>query len=402
MRHLIIGNGMAGVTAAGALARLDPRAQITIISDEETPFYSRPGLMYYMMGTLKEWDLHIARDGFYRRLGAELKYGVAARTADDGDAVELASGERIPFDRLLIATGSKSRRPHIPGGSLDGTHFMYTLRDCKHIMSRSRKGMRAVIVGGGLLGAELAEVWRHFGLHVVQLVREPWYFQKGLSEPQGRIVEQAMRRHGVELYLDEEAAELRGNGALSSVLTKNGKEFGADVAGITIGVEPNIDLAKASGVETGRGVLVDEGLRTSRPRIFAAGDCAEIRGAGDRAYIEQLWYSAARQGEAAARCMMGDPRLYDSGTFYNSAMFFHVDYVAIGAVRAPGDDLEEETVVSRDGRAARRFIHRDGLVVGITSVGANDPAALLMQIVREGANLDHVKRRLKGWRWPKA
>jgi len=403
MRHVIVGNGMAGITAARALGRLDPGARITIVTDEATPFYSRPGLMYYMMGYLKEWDLRIARDGFYRELGAELKHDTAVRISADDDVLELASGERLPFDRLLIATGSKSRRPNVPGADLDGVHFMYTLQDCKRIVSRSRRGMKAVILGGGLLGSELAEVWRHLGVNVVQLVREPWYFPKGLSEPQGRIVETETRRHGVELHLNEEAAEFGRNGKVSKVITKTGKEFEADAVGVTIGVEPNPDFATASGIATARGVLVDETLRTSRANVFAAGDCAEIRdGNGQGTYIEQLWYSAARQGEAVARAMCSDVRPYDSGIFYNSAMFFNVDYVAIGSVRSPGDDLAEETVVSRDGRAARRFVHRSGLVTGITSVGAGDNAEVLMQMVGDGMNLELAQERLKGRRWRRA
>ena len=394
---------MAGITAADALRRFDPRAQITIVTHEATPFYSRPGLMYYMMGRLKEWDLRIARDGFYRNLGIELKYDTALRVAPDQDLLELASGGRLPFDRLLIATGSKSRRMDVPGADLDGIHFMYTLTDCKGIVSRSRRGMKAVVVGGGLLGAELAEVWRDCGLRVVQLVRDAWYFPRGLSEPQGRIVEASMRRHGVELHLEEEVAEFRGQGVVSKVIAQTGKEFDADVVGLTIGVEPNVDLARASGLAIGRGVLVDEKLRASRPGIYAAGDCAEIqRPGGGRTVIEQLWYSADQQGRAAARCMCADVQPYDPGLFHNSAMFFDVDYVALGAARATEPGQAEETVVSRDGRAARNFVHRSGLVVGIASVGANDRADILMPMVQDGVNLEVAKAELKGRRWPSA
>ncbi len=393
---------MAGVTAARNIARLDPGARITIITGEQTPFYSRPGLMYHMMGLLKEWDLRIAKDdGYYRSMGAQLKYDTALRIRENEDVVELSSGESVPFDRLLLATGSKSRALNVPGSDLDGIRFMYTLADGKQLASECRKGMKAVVVGGGLLGAELAEVWRHSGVEVTFLVREPWYFPKGLSEPQGRIVEAAIRRHGCDLHLGEEVAEFRGSGKLSGAVTSSGRQLDIEAAGITIGVEPNTDLAQASGIAVGRGILVDPTLATSRPNVFAAGDCAEIRTPNeDRTRLEQLWYSADKQGRAVARSMCGDPRPYDPGVFFNSAMFFDVAYVYIGSGRYPDERQDAETIGSRNGRAGRRFVHRNGIVTGITSVGANDDARKLMDIISGATPLETAKNRLGGWGWP--
>lgn len=401
--YVIVGNGTAGVTAAQNIRRLDPQSAITIVTDEPVPYYSRPGLMYYMMGSLKEWDLHIAKDeGYYRSLGVVLKYDTAVRIREGEDVLELASGESLPFDRLLLATGSNSRTLGVSGEDLDGVRFMYTVTQGKQIMREWRRGMKAVVVGGGLLGAELAEVWCHAGVDVTFLVREPWYFPRGLSEPQGRIAEEAARRAGCDLYVDEEIAELRGSSKVSRVMTKSGKEFQAEAVGVTIGVEPNIELAKASGIATGRGVLVDSALATSRPNVYAAGDCAEIKLADSgRTLIEQLWYSADKQGRAAAFSMCGDPRPYDPGIFFNSAMFFDVDYVSIGSGRYPDDGQDDETLVSPNGRAARRFISRSGVLTGMTSVGANDPAHVVMELVREGASVDKAKARLdsRRWRW---
>lgn len=402
MKHVIVGNGMAGITAAESIRRLDPEATITVVTDEEFPFYSRPGLMYHMMGTLKEWDLLLAKnDFFYKSLDAEIIYARALRIAENEDLLELESGERVQFDRLLLATGSKSRPLSIPGADLNGVHFMYSLTDAKRIMTESRKGMRSVVVGGGLLGVELAEVWRHYRMPVTFLVLEPWYFQKALSEPQGRIVENAIRRHGCDLHLGEEVAALKGEGRVSKVITKSGMEFDAEIVGVTIGVVPNTDLAQASGMAVGRGILVAPSLRTSRQNVFAAGDCAEIKPIGaDRTSIEQLWYSADRQGQAAARNMCGDDKPYDPGVFYNSAKFFDVDYVSIGAGRYPNDGQEDETIVSLNGRAARRFVHRNGIVTGITSVGANDRADVLMSMVSDGVSLGDAKAQLGGRGWP--
>jgi NAD(P)H-nitrite reductase large subunit len=401
MRYTIIGNGMAGITAAQTIRRIDPDASITIATDERTPFYSRPGLMYHMMGTLNGWDLRIARDNFYESLKADLIYDTASRIHPDENVLEFASGNKLPFDRLLIATGSKSRAIEIPGHDLAGIHYMYSLTDCKRIISETRKGMKAVVIGGGLLGAELAEVWRHAGLDVVFLVLEPWYFPKGLSEPQGRIVEAEVRRHGCDLHMSEEAVEFRGEGRVSRIVTKSGREFDAGIVGVTIGVVPNIDIAKASDIQVGRGIVVDRTLCSSRNDVFAAGDCAEISpSAGDRTFIEQLWYSAERQAQVAARNMCGDSRPYDSGVFYNTAKFFNIDYVSVGAGRRPDDGQGEETIVARNGRAARRFVFRGAVVNGVTSIGHGDDPGVILDIVRGNTSLREAKARLGGSRWP--
>lgn len=319
MHYVIVGNGIAGVTAAQHLRRLDPGGQLTLITNEPTPAYSRPGLMYYMMGHLKEWDVQVLRPDDYRRLGVTLKYAAAVRVSPAADTLELASGASVSFDRLLLATGSLPRHMTEAGHTLTGLHHMVTFTDVKGILQDMRKGLRAVVIGGGLLGAELAEVWRHFGLHVTVLVREPWYFSKGLSEPQGRIVEHALRRHRCELYLNEEVAQFTGDRRITGIVTKSGKTIPADIVGVTVGVEPNNGLARASGLAVNRGIVVDQTLRTSRPNVFAAGDCAEITPGGTTpGAIEQLWYSAIRQGELAARSMCGDTRPYDPGIFYNS------------------------------------------------------------------------------------
>ena len=387
---------MAGITAARTIRRIDPEASITIVTDERMPFYSRPGLMYHMMGILKEWDLTIARGHFYESLKIDLIYDTAKRIQPEENTVELGSGAKLQFDRLLIATGSKSRAIGIPGSDLTGVHYMYSLTDCKRIMSETKKGMRAVVIGGGLLGAELSEVWRHAGLDVTFLVLEPWYFPKALSEPQGRIVEAEIRKHKCALHIPEEVVEFKGNSRVSQVLTKSGREFEADIVGVAIGVTPNTDFAKSSGIDVGKGIIVDQTLSTSREGVFAAGDCAEISRETSGTFIEQLWYSADKQARTAARNMCGDSISYNTGLFYNTAKFFDLDYVSIGASRRPSDGQDEETVVARNGRAARRLVYRGDIVTGITSIGHNDNPELVLDVVREGASLRQAKLRLGG------
>jgi NAD(P)H-nitrite reductase large subunit len=269
---------MAGVTAAVRLRSMSPDAEIVMYTDEPYTFYSRPGLMYHMMGIEKEWDLYCDRPHVYDKNNLRLRFATVKQISRDKNETVIEGEASEPFDRLLLALGAAPRKLGCPGEDMQGVYSFTLMSDAKAMMAAARRDMRGVVIGGGLLGAEISEVWQHFGMHVTMLVLEDWYFPKALSEAQGRLVEKAFTRHGADIMLRQEVAEFTGtDGKLTGVRTKSGLELPCDMACVTIGVESRKSLAEASGIDVGRGILVDQTLQTSRPDVFACGDCAEIR-----------------------------------------------------------------------------------------------------------------------------
>ena len=399
-RYLIIGNGIAGVNAGERIRALDPEAEITIITDEPHPFYSRPGLMYYMMGTLELKDLYCHRyeGDWYGRHRLRLVYDRVERIETEAHLCHMQEGGTQPYDRLLLATGAVPIRPPWEGCDLEGIFHLNTLADSQATLDymESHPVKRAVVIGAGLTGVELAEVFRHHKLDVTMLEHSPTFFPKALSVEQSPVIEAELARHKVELHLGVSVTDFLGeNGAVAGVATEDGTTYPADIAGVAVGVGANTGLAGSTGIEVRRGIVVDDHQRTSAPDIYAAGDCAEVPidfWAGS--FVEALWYTARLQGEVAGENMAGGDRTY-SRESYNVAKFFGVDYAQVGAFRYPGDDYEEFTVVAPDLKNAVRVIHKDEKVVGLVSLGSRIIRPELTRILVSGNPAEAVRTELE-------
>ena len=364
MHVVIVGNGIAGVTAARHVRKADPEARVTLVSDEtETPF-ARTALMYVYMGVLTRGHTALYEDRFWR----ENRIGRVLDRAEGLDAeagrLRLRDGGPVPYDRLLVATGSVPVRPGWPGAGLDGVQGLYHLSDLETMEGSTRGVRRAVVVGGGLIGVELAEMLATRGVAVTFLVREPRYLPRVFSEAESALVEAAIRAHGVDLRLGAEVEACEGEGRVEAVRTTAGDRLGAEFVGVGIGVRPNVAWL-GGALDVNRGVLVDAELRASRPGVWAAGDCAELRDPPPRVRaVEPIWYTARLQGAVAGLGMAGRPRPYAPGVFYNSAKFFDLEWQVYGQTAGPGDDWSWA-----DGRRSVRVRHVDGVVRGVSALG---------------------------------
>jgi NADPH-dependent 2,4-dienoyl-CoA reductase/sulfur reductase-like enzyme len=396
MHFVIIGNGVAGITAALTLRRRDPAARITVIGGESDYFFSRTALMYAYMDRLDLRDL----EPYERKVYDEQKIDRIRGWVRDVDArtksLRLDDGRAIAYDRLLLATGSVPNRLPWPGLETvkeGAVHFvsLQDLQECERLTPSTRE---AVVVGGGLIGIELVECLRHQGIHVTFLVREQWYWPVAFAREEGDLVTAHARRHGVDLRLEEEVAEVLADdkGRVRAVLTTHDAELPAQMLGIAIGVRPAIDwlAAVATPPSLGRGIQVSPDFRTSLDSVFAAGDCAEIA----PGLVEQIWYSAKRQGELAARSMLGDSIAYQPPIFYNSAKFFDLEYTTLGNLlnlpstarcyfhQVPG---REVTI---------RIVENEGAVIGFNMIGSRWNHEYFEKWIRERRSLDEVLAQL--------
>lgn len=337
MHLVIIGNGITGVTCACTVRRLQPAARITLVSDESAHHYARTALMYVYMGQLRYQDIKPYEDWFWAENRLELVHATATALDTSRKQLTLSTGQPLSYDKLLLATGSVSKYYDWPGQQLRGVQGLYGLPDLARMAQDTHGVQRAVVVGGGLIGVELAEMLHSRGIATTLLVRDAHYWGSVLPPEEAALVDQQLRAHHVAVRYTTELAEVLGDttGRVRAVRTQHGEELPCEWVGIATGVTPNLALARTAGLETDRGILVDRYLHTSAPDVYAAGDCAQHRhpDPGEVA-VEQLWYTGRQQGETVAYTLCGQPLAYSRGPWFNSAKFFNLEYQTYGRLPA--------------------------------------------------------------------
>ncbi|WP_456429953.1 NAD(P)/FAD-dependent oxidoreductase, partial [Rhodocaloribacter sp.] len=334
MHIVIVGNGVTGITTARFVRKMSNH-RITVISAESDHFYSRPALMYLYMGHLTYEQTKPYADDFWEKNRIELLRDYVREVDTGGKRLFLSSGAVLSYDRLVLATGSQSNKFGWPGQDLDGVQGLYGLYDLERMEQNTQGIRRAVVVGGGLIGVEMAEMLHARHIPVTFLVRERGYMDYLLPPEEADMVGRQIRSHGIDLRLGTELKAILGDeeGRVRAVVTSAGEEIACGFVGLTVGVHPNVDLARASGIETNRGVLVNRYFETSAPDVYAAGDCAEFREPlPGRKPVEQLWYTGRMHGRVLAHTLCSRRTPYRPGVFFNSAKFFDLEYQTYGDV----------------------------------------------------------------------
>ncbi len=314
---VIAGAGIAGASAADTLRRDGYEGRVVLVGEEQDPPYERPPLSKdYLLGTMPLARVYLRTPEEYAQQGIELRLGTKATDLDTGRReLLLDNGERLAYDRLLIATGGIARRIEVPGAHLDGVLYLRTIADAQDLLARldaaSRASRRVVVVGGGFIGAEVAAACRALGLDVTLLEILPAPMERVLGMEVGSILADIHRAHGVDLRLGEGVAAFGGSGRVEEVVTTGGETLACSFALVGVGMRPALDWLGASGLALDDGVVVDAYCETSAPGVFAAGDVArwpyDPLGTGQAEHIRiEHWDNALRQGEAAAHNLLGN------------------------------------------------------------------------------------------------
>ncbi len=393
MHVAIIGNGITGVTAALRVREKRPDWRITMISGESKHHHSRPALMYVFMGHMRYEDIKPHEDSFWGKKRFDLVRAWVTEIDTDKKALRLHDALPITYDRLLIATGSKPNKFGWPGQDLEGVQGLWGLYDLKKLYDNAKRTKHAVIVGGGLIGIELAEMLHSRGIHVTFLVREQSYWDNIIPKEESEMINRIIRQQGIGLKLETELQEIvdDGTGRCCAVITNKDERIDCQLVGLTAGVSPNIDLVRESPIETGRGALVDWSLRTNVPDVYAAGDCAEIVNPdGGRNLIQQVWYTGKMQGEVVGDALAGEKRTYDPGIWFNSAKFFDLEYQVYGQVNmnVPGErNLYWEL---SDRLHSVRVVYVDERVIGFNLMGIRWRHEVCERWIREKRPVSYV------------
>jgi NAD(P)H-nitrite reductase large subunit len=392
---VIIGNGVAGITTAIELRKLSD-CEITVVSEESEYFFSRTALMYVFMGHMQFEHTQPYENSFWAKNNIALKKGKVKAVFPEKNEIALENSGILNYDYLVLATGSKPNKYNWPGQDLKGVSGLYHKQDLEYLENYASKIKKAVIVGGGLIGVELAEMLNSRGIEVTFLVRENSFWSMVLSENEGRMLEKHILSHGINLKLNAQLREINGNDSVESVITSEGENIECQFVGLTVGVSPNIDFLHTSSLDINKGILVNEYLQTNVPNIYAIGDCAEIQQPQQgRRPIEAVWYTGKIMGQTLAKTLAGEKTAYNPGNWFNSAKFFDIEYQTYGLAPAKLIENQEEYYWEKENKAVRIVFNKENRVFeGINTFGIRMRQDFFEKVLDRKESVDYVMTNL--------
>lgn len=380
---VVLGAGIAGVTAAEAARRVAPNRPITLVSGEDHLPYYRLNLTRYLAEEVAEGELTMTPAERLAELGIEWIAADAMRIQRDHRRVDLSGGRSLDWEALVVAMGSHPFVPPVPGFDKRGVCVLRWMDDAREILRRSRTARRCVCVGGGLLGLEAAGALASHGLDVTVLEGHGWLLPRQLAEPAGKLLQVQLEKLGVKVRNHARAVELTGGEDVTGVLLKDGTVLDADLVVVATGVRPSSWLARQCGLEVDRGILVDDRMTTSDPAIYAAGDVAEHRGT-----LYSIWPTAFAQGEVAGINAAGGQAEYRGAPPSNRLKVVGTDVYSVGQFMAPDGSYE---VIEEDGDGSYlRLVVRDGRLLGANLIGRTHLVDVVREAVEEGKPLFSV------------
>ncbi|MGD8404215.1 MAG: FAD-dependent oxidoreductase [Anaerolineales bacterium] len=412
MRYVVIGSGVAGYAACEAIRSQDSTGEIFLVSDDPHGYYSRPGLAYYLTGEMDAKGLFPRSKNDWLSLNLHYKQGRVTRINLDAHKIELGDGSHLGYDRLLLAVGAQANRLDIPGVELEGVVKLDHMEDARYIRKLSRRGKRAVVVGGGITALELVEGLISRKVRVHYLLRGDRYWSNVLDEQESRIIEQRLKEEGVKIHYHSELKEVLGKrGKVHSVRTLDGGTLPCDILAYAIGIRPRVELARGAGLAVERGVLANEYLQTSNPDIYAAGDVAQVYDpASKHSIIDSLWGPAREQGYMAGLNMTGKQTVYVKKMPFNVTRLAGLTTTIIGTVgRGRDEDLvgiargDSETwrslpdaIVAQTGFEVNRLrlLVGERTLLGAIVMGDQQLSFPLEKIISNRADISSIREKL--------
>ncbi len=386
-RYLIIGNGVAGTTAAESIGKTDPDGKISIVTEEDLPFYYRIRLNEFISGDIDEEGLVAKKEKWYRDRNIDLHLNLRVVGADpEKKTISTVNGQTFPYDRLLIATGSHSFIPPITGSDKNGVFSLRSIKDARHIISFAKKVREIVVIGGGLLGLEAGNALRKLGKKVTVVEFFQRLLPRQLDSDGARMLQASMEGMGFSFRLNAKTQEILGEKQVKGVLLEGGEKLPGQMVIISAGVRPNMELADALGIEHDKGIKVDEQLKTSRQDIFAAGDVAEFRG-----MPYGIWPASMEQGKIAGTNMAGGSAVYEGTTMSNTLKVVEIDLASAGDIDAEG---KFESMISAEGNIYKKLVIDNNRIKGCIMLGNTKGFNDVVRLMKVKKDVSQVKELL--------
>ena len=385
--YLIIGNGIAGTTAAEQIRKQDGKGSITIVADEGVAFYNRMKLNEFISGEVTEGKLLMKKEEWYKEQRIDLKLNTRIEGGVPGEkAVITKSNLKLPYDRLLIASGSHSFIPSMKGADKPGVFALRSLQDARDI-SAWAKGVRdVVLIGGGLLGLEAGNALRKLGKKVMVVEFFPRLLPRQLDVDGAKRLQSIMEGMGFSFRLGAKTQEIVGNGKVQGVLLEGGEKLGAEMVIVSAGVRPNLEMAKALNLKHDKGIIVDERMRTSLPDVFAAGDVAEFKG-----IPYGIWIAAMEQGQVAGTNMGGGDSVYRGTVMANTLKVVGIDLASAGNIDV---DNKLESRIVTEGNTYRKLVFENNQIVGCILLGEIKTFSKITKMMADKQDVSQIKDRL--------
>jgi NAD(P)H-nitrite reductase large subunit len=398
-KYLIIGNSAGGIAAAEAIREMDKAGEITIISDEPYPAYSRPLISEYLAKRCPLERMLFRPADFYEKNNIRTFLGKKAQHLDiDKHIVELESGEKIRWEKLLLATGGLPIVPEIEGIGLKGVFTFTKLDDAKAIdefLSHYGIKVRAIVIGGGLIGVGVTEALVKRGIEATIVEMKERILNTILDEEGSTLEEKTLTEAGVEIITGHTVGKIGSYlpGEASGVNLDDTRPIPCELVIVAIGVRPRLDLAIGTGIKVNRGIVVDRRMATSNPEVFACGDVVE---AHDFIYGENrltpIWPNAYMGGRVAGFNMAGIPTEYSGGTAMNSLKYFGLAVASAGMVNPPDDSYE--VISNRYDHMYKKVVLKDGLIVGMVLAGDIEKSGVVFSLMKDRVEVERFKQAL--------
>ncbi|MFH1350995.1 MAG: FAD-dependent oxidoreductase [Pseudomonadota bacterium] len=383
-KYLIIGNGVAGTTAAENIRKQDKEGQITIFTDEDLPFYYRVRLPEYLSNDVTEKDLLAKKEQWYQEHNIHIKLTTRVTGAEPSQKVIITQdNQKSPYDCLLIATGGHSFIPPIKGSDKKGVFALRNIQDARSISTYGKTIVDVVLIGGGLLGLEAGNALRKLGEKVMVVEFFPRLLPRQLDVEGAKRLQSMMEGRGFSFRLGAKTQEILGDAKATGVLLEGGETLNAKMVIISAGVRPNLELAKPLGLATDKGIIVDERLRTDRQNIYAAGDVAEFKG-----IPYGIWTAAMEQGKTAGINMAGGDMIYQGTTMANTLKVVGVDLASAGDIDA--ENRFESRVTSNE-KVYKKIVIENNQIIGCIMLGDTKGFNQLTKAMAEKRDISKIK-----------
>jgi len=360
--YLVIGNGVAGTTAAENIRKNDKKGEITIVTDEDTPFYYRLRLNEYIGGDITEQGLTAKKNDWYGREDIKLMLKTRITGADPAEkSVITERGKKLSYEQLLIAAGSHSFIPPFKGAEKEGVFSLRNIQDARDIIKQAGEIDKVVIIGGGLLGLETGNAFQKLGKQVTVVEFSPRLLPRQLDPDGAQRLATIMERMGFSFRLGASTEEITGNDMVNGVRLESGETLSAPMVIISAGVRPNMELAEPLGLHYDKGIKVDERLRTNRPGIYAAGDVAEFNG-----IPYGIWPAAMEQGKIAGINMAGGDMVYEGTVMANVLKVVGIDLGSAGEID-PENKRESRIFSNQD--IYKKIVLDNNQIIGCIMLG---------------------------------